>query len=119
MANHDIPIGDGAVIALQQDRPGAVGTVEARPRAPLAEVADVPAVLFAKLDLKLGRLARIFLVEPLEGVAVGLAVADVLVLVDGLAVPDQGQLLALERDVKRLPLARAASRGFRAGKARS
>ena len=70
------------MVALQQDRPGPVGAVEAGPRAPFAEVADVAAVLFAKLDSQLGRLARIFLVEPLEGVAIGLAVADVVILVD-------------------------------------
>src|SRR5207237_6097445 len=52
------------------------------------------------------RLVRILAGEPLECLAVGLAMADVVILVDGLAIPDQGQFLPLERDLERLPLAR-------------
>ena len=88
---YDRPPGRGR---LAEDRPGPVRAVEARTRAALAEIADVAAVLFAKLDLQFLRLAGVFLVEPDEGVAVGLAVADVVVLVDRLAVPEQRQLLA-------------------------
>ena len=48
---HDIPISHGTVIALQEDRPRPVWAVESGPRPALAEEADVPAVLCAKLDL--------------------------------------------------------------------
>src|SRR4029079_13480462 len=49
--------------------------------------------------------ADALLVQPLERGAVGLAVADVHVLVHGLAVPLERRLLALHGDVERLPLA--------------
>src|SRR5262249_47272663 len=64
-----------------------------------------PSVLLAELDAQRLRPCRILLVESLEGVAISLAIADVLVLVDGRPVPDQRELLALERDVEGLPLA--------------
>ena len=77
------------MVALQQDRPRAVGAVEAGPGATIAEVPDVPAVLRAELDAQLRRLVRIFVVEPLECLAVGLAETDVLILVYLLVIPDQ------------------------------
>ena len=43
VSNHDIPIGDRAMVTLQEDRPGPIGAVEAGPRAAFAEVADVAA----------------------------------------------------------------------------
>src|SRR4051812_21621194 len=91
------------MVPLQEDRAGAVGAVEAGPGAPLAEVADVLAVLLAELDPELRGPGRVLLREPLEGAAVGVAVADVMVLVDRFGGPDDGEILAHEADVERLP----------------
>src|SRR5262249_18086852 len=80
--------------------------IEARTRASVAEIADVPAVLLVEVDAQGRGLGRILFSQPVEGRAVGLAVTDVVILVDGLAVPDEGELLALQSDVVGLPLAR-------------
>src|SRR3954453_5113856 len=77
------------VIPLEQDGAGAIGTVEARPRSPFAEESDVLAVLLAELDPEGLGLADVFVVQTLEGGVVGLTIADIHVLVDGLAVPAQ------------------------------
>ncbi len=94
------------MVPLQQNRARTVGTVETGPCPAFAEVADVTPVLFAKLDAQRFRLASVFLVQALVCVAIGLAVADVLIAVDGFTVPDQGEFLALKCDVIRLPHAR-------------
>src|SRR5206468_2017457 len=67
------------------------------------ERTDELSVLLAKFNLEFRWLAHVLLDEPLERGAVGLAVTDVVVLVNGLAVPLEGQQLADERDVERLP----------------
>src|SRR5690348_397711 len=92
-SDEDVPVRHRAVVALEQDGPRSVGAIEARSRTPLAEVSDVAAILFSQSYAQAFRLVRILLVEPLEGLAVGLAVADVVIPVDGLAVPDQRQVL--------------------------
>ena len=106
------------MIALQQDRPGPVGTIEAGPSGPLAEEADVLPVFFSQLHLQRRWLARILLVESLERLAVGLTVSHILVQIDLLVIPQQREFLALERDVERLPLAGRLREVF-GGKARS
>ena len=42
--NVEVPIGHRSVIALEQDRPGAVRSVESRAGSPLAEIAEIPPV---------------------------------------------------------------------------
>ena len=109
----DISIGYGPMIALKQDRAGPIGAIKSRSRAPLAEVADIPPVLLAELDPQRLGLVGILLVESLERLAIGLAIADVLILIDRLAVPDQRELLPFQCDVEGLPGRRAASPGSR------
>src|SRR5271157_5918075 len=104
-ANIKVPIRDRAMVALEQDRAGPVGAVEARPGSPLAEITDLLAVFPAQLDPEGLGLVGVLLVQAIKGPTVGLAVAHVHVLVGRLAVPDQVQLLACHRIVIRLPLA--------------
>src|SRR5262249_8807081 len=103
LADLEVPICHRPVVALEEGRPGAVGAVEAGAGAALAEEADVLAVLLLQLDAEVGRLRRVLGVEAVEGGLVGLAVADVDVLVDRLAVPGEGEPLALQGDVVALP----------------
>src|SRR4051812_20355849 len=104
-ANVKVAIRHRPVIALKQDGPGAVRTVEARPCAALAEIADVLAVLFAEIDLQGLGLVLAFFVQALERGAIGFAVAHIFFAKNRPVIPDQCQLLALHRDVERLPLA--------------
>ena len=52
----DVAKRDGAVVALQEDRAGSVGAVEAGSGAPLTEEADVLPILLLQPHAKLGRL---------------------------------------------------------------
>src|SRR5262249_21695325 len=88
--NPDVPVSHGSMVALEEDGARAIGPIESRARAPLAEVTEVPAILLAELDAQRFRLVGILVVEALERRAVGLTIADIIILVDRLAIPDQG-----------------------------